>query len=45
MAYYHDRMFSLGEFESALKVVAGIVDYLPRDVVEKLKVMRSQPRS
>jgi hypothetical protein len=45
MAYYHDRMFSLGEFESALKVVAGIADYLPRDVVEKLKGMRSQPRS
>jgi heme exporter protein D len=42
MAYYHDRMFSLGEFESALKVVTGIVDGLPSAVVEELKTMRSR---
>ena len=45
MAYYHDRVFSLGDFESALKVVTGIVDYPPHDGVEKLKGMRSQPGS
>jgi hypothetical protein len=41
IAYYPDRMFSLREFESALKVVTGIVDYLPRDVVEELGQKRS----
>ena len=37
MAYYHNRMFSLGEFGSALKVVTGIVDGLPKSVVRDLK--------
>jgi len=45
IAYYHDKTFSLGEFASALKVLTGIVDNLPRDVVEDLKVMRSHPGS
>ena len=45
MAYYHDRMFQLGEFESALKVVTGIVDGLPESAVRDLKESRSQPRS
>jgi hypothetical protein len=33
IAYCHDRMFSLREFESALKLVTGIVEYLPRSAV------------
>ena len=37
MAYYHNKMFSLGDFESALKVVTGIVDNLPKSVVRDLK--------
>jgi hypothetical protein len=45
IAYYHDKMFSLEEFGSALKVVTGIVDYLPRDVVEGLRQMPSKPGS
>ena len=45
MAYYHDRMFSLAEFESALKVVTGILDNLPESVVRDLKELRPQPRS
>jgi hypothetical protein len=45
MAYYHDRMFSLGEFESALNVVTGIVDGLPESAERDLKESRSQPRS
>jgi hypothetical protein len=37
IAYHHDKVFSLGEFESALKVVTGIVDGLPESVVRDLK--------
>jgi hypothetical protein len=44
MAYYDNKTFSLGEFGSALKVVTGILDYLPPGVVEELKAMRSEPR-
>jgi len=44
MAYYDNKTFSLGEFGSALKVVTGILDYLPLGVVEELKAMRSEPR-
>jgi hypothetical protein len=43
MAYYDNKTFSLGEFGSALKVVTGILDYLPPGVVEELKAMRSGP--
>jgi hypothetical protein len=43
MAYYDNKTFSLGEFSSALKVVTGILDYLPPGVVEELKAMRSGP--
>jgi len=43
IAYYHDKMFSLAEFDSALKVVTGIVDYLPLDVVEGLKQEKPGP--
>lgn len=39
MAYYDKRKFSAGEFESALKVVTGILDYLPESVVRELKDM------
>lgn len=45
MVYYHDRMFSLEEFESALKVVTGILDNLPESVVRDLKELRPQTRS
>jgi hypothetical protein len=44
MAYYDNKTFSLGEFGSALKVVTGILDYLPPGVVEELKAMRSERR-
>jgi hypothetical protein len=44
MAYYDNKTFSLGEFGSALKVVTGILDYLPPGVVEELKAMRSGPQ-
>ncbi len=37
MAYYDKATFSLGEFGSALKVVTGILDYLPESVVRELK--------
>ena len=37
MAYYDNKTFSLGEFGSALKVVTGILDYLPESVVRELK--------
>ena len=44
MAYYHNKMFSLGEFGSALKVVTGIVDGLPKSVVRDLKGIESGGR-
>jgi hypothetical protein len=44
MAYYDNKTFTLGEFGSALKVVTGILDYLPPGVVEELKAMRSGPQ-
>jgi hypothetical protein len=44
MAYYDNKTFSLGELGSALKVVTGILDYLPPGVVEELKAMRSGPQ-
>jgi len=37
MAYYDNKTFTLGEFGSALKVVTGILDYLPESVVRELK--------
>jgi hypothetical protein len=37
MAYHDNSTFSLGEFSSALKVVIGILDYLPESVVRELK--------
>jgi hypothetical protein len=37
MAYHDNRMFTLGEFSSALKVVTGMLDYLPESVVRELK--------
>jgi hypothetical protein len=37
MAYYDNRNFTLAEFSSALKVVTGILDYLPESVVRELK--------
>lgn len=40
IAYYDNRTFSLGEFSSALKVVMGILDYLPPGMVEELKQKR-----
>lgn len=40
IAYYDNRTFSLGEFSSALKVVMGILDFLPPGMVEELKQKR-----
>jgi len=37
MAYHDNKTFTLGEFSSALKVVTGILDYLPESVVRELK--------
>ncbi|MBN2100005.1 MAG: hypothetical protein JW753_10470 [Dehalococcoidia bacterium] len=37
MAYHDNSTFSLGEFSSALKVVMGMLDYLPESVVRELK--------
>jgi len=45
MAYYDNRTFSLGEFGSALKVVTGILDYLPESVVNELRAASSGGRS
>jgi hypothetical protein len=39
MAYHDSSTFSLGEFNSALKVVTGILDYLPESVVRELKAI------
>ena len=44
MAYYDNKTFSLGEFGSALKVVTGILDYLPESVVRELKGIDSGGR-
>jgi len=44
MAYYERKTFSLGEFGSALKVAAGILDYLPESVVRELKGIDSGGR-
>ncbi len=37
MAYHDNKTFTLGEFGCALKVVTGILDYLPESVVRELK--------
>jgi len=44
MAYFDNKTFSLGEFASALKVVTGILDYLPESVVRELKGIDSGGR-
>jgi hypothetical protein len=44
MAYYDNKTFTLGEFGSALKVVTGILDYLPESVVRELKGIDSGGR-
>jgi hypothetical protein len=44
MAYYDNKTFTLGEFGSALKVVTGILDYLPESVVRELKGIGSGGR-
>ena len=44
IAYHDNRTFSLGEFSSALKVVTGILDYLPESVVRELKELYSGGR-
>jgi hypothetical protein len=45
MAYFDNKTFTLGEFGSALKVVTGILDYLPESVVRELKGIDSGGRS
>jgi hypothetical protein len=45
MAYHDNSTFSLGEFGSALKVVTGILDYLPDSVVRELKGIDTGGRS
>lgn len=37
IAYHNNKRFSAGEFGAALKVVTGILDYLPESVVRELK--------
>jgi hypothetical protein len=37
MAYHDNSTFSLGEFSAALKVVTGMLDYLPESVMRELK--------
>src|SRR5512136_1293771 len=44
MAYHDKSTFSPGEFSSALKVVTGILDYLPESVVRELKGIDSRRR-
>jgi len=44
MAYYDNKTFTPGEFGSALKVVTGILDYLPESVVRELKGIDSGGR-
>jgi hypothetical protein len=44
MAYFDNKTFTLGEFGSALKVVTGILDYLPESVVRELKGIDSGGR-
>ena len=44
MAYYDNKTFTLGELGSALKVVTGILDYLPESVVRELKGIDSGGR-
>lgn len=44
MAYYDRKTFSAGEFESALRLVNGILDNLPESVVRDLKEMNTGGR-
>ncbi len=44
MAYFDNKTFTPGEFGSALKVVTGILDYLPESVVRELKGIDSGGR-